>query len=87
MPGRPKKSSDPAVVPEYILVSVCRAIFSPFPGNLITFDTYSPPLRPVYHGADRKGSDNMSEKQYQFLGVAQGLGMAPQPQAAKTEEK
>lgn len=106
MPGRPKKSSDPAVVPEYILVSVYRAIFSPFPGNLITFDTYSPPLRLVYHGADRKGSDNMSEKQkqlveditsnieklpiekqYQLLGVAQGMGMTPQPQAAKAEEK
>ena len=55
---------------------------------------------------DRKGSDNMSEKQkqlveditsnieklpiekqYQLLGVAQGMGMTPQPQAAKTEEK
>ena len=27
------------------------------------------------------------EKQDQLLGVAQGLGMAPQAQAAKTEEK
>lgn len=27
------------------------------------------------------------EKQYQLLGVAQGMGMTPQPQAAKTEEK
>lgn len=27
------------------------------------------------------------EKQYQLLGVAQGMGMAPQPQAAKIEEK
>ena len=27
------------------------------------------------------------EKQYQLLGVAQGMGMIPQPQAVKTEEK
>ena len=27
------------------------------------------------------------EKQYQLLGVAQGMGMTPQPQAAKPEEK
>ena len=64
----------------------------------------APPFEAIV--PDRKGSDNMSEKQkqrveditsnieklpiekqYQLLGVAQGLGMAPQPQAAKTEEK
>lgn len=36
---------------------------------------------------DKKGSDNMSEKQYQLLGAAQGMGMTPQPQAAKAKEK